>query len=169
MLAAARNRHNLLSNQALLSESSAMRSSQRTEQRLGGTNRPLGNHWSGSRFAWRYGQKHEAAGREQTTPPSRGKQLASERPFRELVDGGFMADNQDTGLPRLADLMGPVVLETIIEAQRPALAAMGELNSRLYDGIAAMSKEWVSLFNLRLREDLAIPEQLAACKNTRDM
>jgi hypothetical protein len=80
-----------------------------------------------------------------------------------------MADNQDNGSPRLADLMAPVGLETIIEAQRPALAAMGELNSRLYDGIAAMSKEWVSLFNLRLREDLAIPEQLAACKNTRDM
>jgi len=80
-----------------------------------------------------------------------------------------MADNRDNGSPRLADLMAPVGLETIMEAQRPALAAMGELNSRLYDGIAAMNNEWVSLFNRRLREDLAIPEQLAACKNARDM
>jgi hypothetical protein len=80
-----------------------------------------------------------------------------------------MAENRDNGGPPLAELMTPVALETIIEVQRPALAAMGELNSRLYDGITAMSKEWVSLFNRRLREDLAIPEQLAACKNARDM
>jgi hypothetical protein len=32
-----------------------------------------------------------------------------------------------------------------------------------------MSHEWISLVRLRLREDLAIPEQLAACKNPRDM
>jgi hypothetical protein len=60
-------------------------------------------------------------------------------------------------------------LETLIEVQRPALAAVGELNSRLYDGIAAMSREWMSLLDRRLREDLAMPEQLAACKTARDM
>jgi hypothetical protein len=49
-------------------------------------------------------------------------------------------------------------LETLIEVQRPALAAVRELNSRLYHGIAAMSREWMSLLDRRLREDLAMPE-----------
>ncbi len=82
-----------------------------------------------------------------------------------------MADKQDNGgsSSRLPTLMAPMGLETIIEAQRPALAAMGELNSRLYDGIAAMGTEWMSLCRRRLREDLAMPEQLAACKTAQDM
>ncbi len=82
-----------------------------------------------------------------------------------------MADKQNNGgaSSQLGKLMAPMGLDTIIEAQRPALAAMGELNSRLYDGIAAMGREWMSLFNRRLREDLSMPEQIAACKTARDM
>ncbi|HUJ38690.1 MAG TPA: phasin family protein [Hyphomicrobium sp.] len=82
-----------------------------------------------------------------------------------------MADKQDNGgtSAKLPQLIAPMGLETLIEVQRPALAAVGELNSRLYDGIAAMSREWMSLLDRRLREDLAMPEQLAACKTTRDM
>ncbi len=82
-----------------------------------------------------------------------------------------MADKQDNGGPgpKLSKLMVPMGLETMIEVQRPALAAMGELNSRLYDGIAAMNREWMSLLRRRLREDLAMPEQLAACKTARDI
>ena len=82
-----------------------------------------------------------------------------------------MADKQDNGgtSAKLPQLIAPMGLETLIEVQRPALAAVGELNSRLYDGIAAMSREWMSLLDRRLREDLAMPEQLAACKTARDM
>ena len=53
--------------------------------------------------------------------------------------------------------------------QRPALAAMAELNGRLYEGIAAMNREWTSFLNKRLKEDMAVPEQLAACKSVQDM
>ena len=82
-----------------------------------------------------------------------------------------MADRLDNGgtSAKLPQLIAPMGLETLIEVQRPALAAVGELNSRLYDGIAAMSREWMSLLDRRLREDLAMPEQLAACKTARDM
>ena len=82
-----------------------------------------------------------------------------------------MADKQDNGgtSAKLPQLIAPMGLETLIEVQRPALAAVGELNSRLYDGIAAMSREWMSLLDRRLREDLAMPEQLAACKTAQDM
>jgi Phasin protein len=82
-----------------------------------------------------------------------------------------MADKQDNGgtSAKLPQLIAPMGFETLIEVQRPALAAVGELNSRLYDGIAAMSREWMSLLDRRLREDLAMPEQLAACKTARDM
>lgn len=82
-----------------------------------------------------------------------------------------MADKQDNGgtSAKLPQLIAPTGFETLIEVQRPALAAVGELNSRLYDGIAAMSREWMSLLDRRLREDLAMPERLAACKTARDM
>ena len=63
----------------------------------------------------------------------------------------------------------PFVFETMLEMQRPALAAMAELNGRLYEGIAAMNSEWTSFLNKRLKEDMAVPEQLAACKSVQDM
>ena len=62
----------------------------------------------------------------------------------------------------------PFGFETMLEMQRPALAAMAELNGRLYGAIAAMNSEWTSFLNKRLKEDMAMPEQLAACKSVQD-
>jgi len=59
--------------------------------------------------------------------------------------------------------------ERMLEMQRPALDAMAELNSRLYESVAAVNKEWGSFVNRRLKEDFAVPEQLAACKTAQDM
>jgi hypothetical protein len=62
-----------------------------------------------------------------------------------------MADKQDNGgtSAKLPQLTAPIGLDTLIEVQRSALAEVGELNSRLYDGIAAMSRECMSLLNRR--------------------
>jgi len=59
--------------------------------------------------------------------------------------------------------------ERMLEMQRPAVKAMAELNSGLYESIAAVNKEWGSFVNRRLKEDFALPEQLAACKTAQDM
>ena len=43
------------------------------------------------------------------------------------------------------------------------------MNGKVYDGIVAMNKNWVAFVNRRLKEDLAVPQQLAACKTVQDM
>jgi hypothetical protein len=63
----------------------------------------------------------------------------------------------------------PFGFEAVIEMQRPALTAMADVNSRLFEGIAAVNKEWASFVNRRLKEDLAVPQQLAQCKTIQDM
>src|ERR1700704_503914 len=63
----------------------------------------------------------------------------------------------------------PFGFETVIEMQRPALTAMADVNGRLFESIAAVNKEWASFVNRRLKEDLAVPQQLAQCKTIQDM
>jgi hypothetical protein len=60
-------------------------------------------------------------------------------------------------------------VEQIFEMQRPAMQAMADLNGKLYEGIVAVNREWASFLNRRLREDMAIPERLAACTTFQDM
>ena len=52
------------------------------------------------------------------------------------------------------------LLPQILEMQRPTLNAMAEVSGKLYEGIAAMNKEWTSF---------RMPEQLAACATTEEM
>ena len=59
--------------------------------------------------------------------------------------------------------------ERMLDMQRPAMQAMADLNGKLYEGIAAVNKEWTSFVNRRLMEDMAIPERLAACTTMQDM
>jgi hypothetical protein len=63
----------------------------------------------------------------------------------------------------------PFGFEALMELQRPALAAMAQVNDRMYDGIAALNKSWVAFLNRRLKEELAVPQQLAACKTVQEM
>jgi hypothetical protein len=65
--------------------------------------------------------------------------------------------------------MPPLGIEAIMEMQRPALTAMAEANTKLYESIAAANREWASFVNQRLKEDLAVPQQLAACRNLQDL
>ena len=73
-----------------------------------------------------------------------------------------------------SDQRGPkstqaLLRQPLFQMQRPTLEAVAEMNGKLYEGIAAMNKEWTSFVNRRLKEDLGMPEQLAACATTEDM
>jgi hypothetical protein len=72
----------------------------------------------------------------------------------------------DTGLP---PVMLPFGLEAFMELNRPALAAMAQMNGKVYENIATMNRTWVEFVNRRLKEDLAVPQQLAACKTVQEM
>jgi len=72
----------------------------------------------------------------------------------------------DTALP---PMMLPFGFDAFIELNRPALQAMAQVNGKMYDGIATWNKNWVAFLNRRLKEDLAVPQQLAACKTVQDM
>jgi hypothetical protein len=70
--------------------------------------------------------------------------------------------------PRAEERRAPS-LERILEMQHPAMQAMADLNGKLYEGVVAVNKEWTSFVNRRLKEDMAIPERLAACTSLQDM
>jgi hypothetical protein len=82
---------------------------------------------------------------------------------------GLMVDTAKYELSgsRTQPMLAPE-FERMLEMQRPALDAMAELNSRLYESVAAVNKEWGSFVSRRLKEDFALPEQLAACKTAQD-
>ena len=82
-----------------------------------------------------------------------------------------MADNNGRGRADSAfpPITLPFTLEALIEFNRPALAALAKMNGKVYDGIAAMNKNWAAFVNRRLKEDLAVPQQLAGCKTVQDI
>lgn len=59
--------------------------------------------------------------------------------------------------------------EQLMDLNRPALSAMAEVNGKVYDNLATLNKTWVTFVNRRLKEDLAVPQQLASCKTVQDM
>jgi hypothetical protein len=70
------------------------------------------------------------------------------------------------GFPALATPFG---LEALMELNRPALAAMAQVNGKVYENLAAMNRSWADFLNRRLEKDLGVPQQLAACKSIRDV
>lgn len=59
--------------------------------------------------------------------------------------------------------------EQLMELNRPALSAMAEMNGKVYENLSTLNKTWVAFVNRRLKEDLAVPQQLASCKTVQDM
>lgn len=82
-----------------------------------------------------------------------------------------MADKTTNGRAETVfpPMMAPFGFEAFIELNRPALEAMAQMNGKVYDGLATWNKNWVAFLNRRLKEDLAVPQQLAACKTMHDM
>jgi hypothetical protein len=66
-------------------------------------------------------------------------------------------------------MMMPFGFDAFMEFHRPALTAVAQMNGKVYDGIVAMNKNWLAFVNRRLKEDLAVPQQLVACKTMQDM
>ena len=56
-----------------------------------------------------------------------------------------------------------------MEMNRPTLAAMAEVNGKVYENIATMNRNWVAFVNRRLKEDFAMPKQLSTCKTVQEM
>lgn len=66
-------------------------------------------------------------------------------------------------------MMVPFGFEALMEINRPALAAMAQVNGRVYDSLVTINKNWVDFVNRRLKEDLGVPKQLAGCKSVQEM
>ena len=43
-----------------------------------------------------------------------------------------------------SDALAPFGFDAMMQMQRPALAAMAEMNGRLYESVAAANKEWAT-------------------------
>ena len=82
-----------------------------------------------------------------------------------------MADKTSNGRADLGypPMMVPFNFESLMELNRPALNAMAQMNGKVYDGLATLNKNCIAFINRRLKEDLAVPQQLAACKTVQDM
>jgi hypothetical protein len=78
-----------------------------------------------------------------------------------------------TSAPRGAEanvpMPPPFDATALLEASRPTLSAAAEVNGRLYETVAALNKEYVGFVNLRLKEDLGLPQQFAACRTLEDV
>jgi hypothetical protein len=77
-----------------------------------------------------------------------------------------MAEKSGSGA---SDAMAPLGFDAMMQMQRPALAAMAEMNGRLYESITAVPTEWATFVNRCLKEDLAVPQQLAQCRTAQDL
>ena len=82
-----------------------------------------------------------------------------------------MADKTTNGRAHdgFPPMMLPFGLEALMEMNRPALSAMAEVNGKVYENLATLNKSWVAFVNRRLKEDFAMPKQLAECKTVQDM
>lgn len=69
----------------------------------------------------------------------------------------------------MAPMMLPMGFEALMEFHRPTLAAMAQVNGKVYENIAAINKNWVNFVNRRLKEDMAMPKQLVGCKTVQEM
>ena len=82
-----------------------------------------------------------------------------------------MADKTSSGRAEngFVPMPMPLGFEALMEINRPALTAMAQMNGKVYDNLAAINRNWVTFVNRRLKEELAMPQNLASCKTVQDM
>jgi hypothetical protein len=68
----------------------------------------------------------------------------------------------------LAQMTLPLGFDAWMEMNRPTLAAMAQMNTKVYDGISALNRNWAAFVNRRLKEGFAMPQHLAGCKTVQD-
>ncbi len=65
--------------------------------------------------------------------------------------------------------MMPFGFDMLTAMTQPPLTVMTDMNGKLFEGITAFAKEWSDFFNRRLAANMALPQQVAACKTTDEM
>ena len=63
----------------------------------------------------------------------------------------------------------PNGFDMMLAMQRPALEAMTAINSRFLEQIQEVNSAWSSFVQTRVREDMAMPQQLASCQSVQDL
>jgi hypothetical protein len=77
--------------------------------------------------------------------------------------------NHGEATSALGQITLPLGMDAWMEFNRPALAALAQMNGRLCDGFVALNKNWAAFVNRRLQEELAMPQHLASCKTVQDL
>jgi hypothetical protein len=80
-----------------------------------------------------------------------------------------MPEKTTGGRAGFSSLTTPFGLDALMELNRPALTAMAQVNGKVYENLAAINKSWAEFLNRRLKEDLGVASQLAACKSLQDV
>ena len=65
--------------------------------------------------------------------------------------------------------MLPFGFDMLTAMTQPPLTAMTDMNGKLLEGITAFTKEWADFLNRRLAANMALPQQMAACKTSDEM
>jgi hypothetical protein len=63
----------------------------------------------------------------------------------------------------------PFGFDMLTAMTQPPLTVMTDMNGKLFEGISAFAKEWGDFLNRRLAANIALPQQVAACKTTDEM
>jgi hypothetical protein len=59
--------------------------------------------------------------------------------------------------------------EAVMAMQRPALEAIAAINTRFIEQVQEANATWSTFVQSRLKEDMAMPRQLAGCQTIQDM
>jgi hypothetical protein len=65
--------------------------------------------------------------------------------------------------------MMPFRFDLLAMMAQPSIAMMTDMNGKLLEGVAASTEEWGDFLNRRLAANMALPQQVAACKTVDEM
>jgi hypothetical protein len=83
-----------------------------------------------------------------------------------MAKSSTSTDSTDRGSQQT---MMPFGFDMLTAMTHPPLTVMTDMNGKLFEGITAFAKEWGDFLNRRLAANMALPQQVAACKTTDEM
>jgi hypothetical protein len=84
-----------------------------------------------------------------------------------MAKSSTSTDTTNDGTQRTT--MTPFGFDMLTAMTQPPLTVMTDMNGKLFEGITAFAKEWADFVNRRLAANMALPQQVAACKTTDEM
>jgi len=63
----------------------------------------------------------------------------------------------------------PFRFDLLATMSQPSVAMVADMNGKLLEGVTASTKEWGDFLNRRLAANMALPQQVAACKTADEM